>query len=126
MFHGNLVLVSRRASWAVGPIDGSFSHAQADFDYALRARRVGLSNILASGTFGTCVRDASPAPWLDLDAPAATRLRILFGRKGLPPRSAARYLQRHGGPFWPVFWVAPYVKMIASLLRSLRVGKTQS
>lgn len=127
MFHGNLVLVSRRASCAVGPIDGNFSHAQADFDYALRARRVGLINVLAPGTFGSCVHDGSPAPWLELGVPATGRLRILFGRKGLPPRSAARYLRRHGGPLWPVFWVAPYVKMIVSLVRSmLSVGKTQS
>ena len=117
MFHGNVVLVSRAASRLVGPIDGRFSHAQADFDYGLRAGRVGVVSILAPGTVGTCTDDSLPAAWLDRSLPAKRRIDLLLGRKGLPPRSAARYLRRHGGPLWPVFWAAPYVRAALSLMR---------
>lgn len=118
-FHGNVVLVSRRAATAVGSIDGDFSHAQADFDYGFRARKAGLVNLLAPGLVGTCARDGIPAPWLDRSLPLSQRFQILFGRKGLPPRSAARYLKRHGGRLWPVFWLAPYVRAALGVISSL-------
>ncbi len=57
MFNGNVVLVPRGAYRAVGPIDGRFAHAQADLDYGLRARKVGVAAFLAPRTVGTCVRD---------------------------------------------------------------------
>jgi GT2 family glycosyltransferase len=120
MFHGNVVLVSRRASLAIGPIDGGFSHGQADFDYGLRARRAGITNVLAAGLFGTCAHDGASAPWLDPSLSTRERFRLMFGRKGLPPRSAARYLRRHGGPLWPIFWVAPYVRMLIAVVRAAR------
>ena len=123
MFHGNVVLVSIRAAMAVGPIDGGFSHAQADLDYGLRARNVGIQGVLAPKSVGTCRRNRSSSPWLDPSLPAARRLQILFGRKGLPPRSAARYLRRHGGFLWPVFWVAPYVRATVSLIRRPRATR---
>jgi GT2 family glycosyltransferase len=117
MFHGNVVLVSRPAYRAIGAIDAGFAHAQADLDYGLRAARLGIVSLLAPGTIATCTRDRDSPLWLDRSLSARQRLQSLFGPKGLPPRSAARYLSRHGGPLWPVFWIAPYVRVVASLLR---------
>ena len=39
--NGNLVLVPRPTAERMGGIDGKFSHALADIDYATRARRLG-------------------------------------------------------------------------------------
>jgi GT2 family glycosyltransferase len=112
MFHGNVVLVSRAAYLATGRIDGAFSHAHADFDYGLRAARAGIVCILAPGTVGTCADDNPEHPWLDASLSASVRLRLVLSRKGLPPRSTARYLRRHGGDFWPIFWLAPYIRAL--------------
>ena len=61
---------------------------------------------------GTCarVRDASVA---DPSPPAAQRLRLFSAPRGFPPRARARYLMRHGGPAWFLFWLAPYVRAAA-------------
>jgi GT2 family glycosyltransferase len=117
MFHGNVVLVSRAAYLVTGPIDGDFSHAQADFDYALRAAKAQIVSFLAPGTVGTCARDGKSARWLDRSYSVRERLQFLLGRKGLPPRSTARYLIRHGGLAWPLWWITPYARFALHLSR---------
>ena len=116
-FAGNVVLVTRTALERVGGIDGEFEHASADHDYGLRAASVGVPRLLAAGTVGTCVLNPSTAPWADPALTVRERFQVLVGSKGHPPHSRARYLRRHGGPLWPVFWVAPYVRALPSLLR---------
>ena len=115
-FDGNVVLVPMTVASAVGSIDGCFAHAAADYDYGIRARRAGFTVLLAPETIGTCVRDSAYAPWLDCSLPLGARTKLLFGRKGVPPRARARYLRRHGGLLWPVFWLAPYGRFLLSVL----------
>jgi GT2 family glycosyltransferase len=122
MFNGNVVLVPRAASMRAGLIDGQLGHRAADFDYALRAARVGVRSVLVPGTVGTCPRNEGADPWRDTSLSLAQRLRLFLGPKGFPPRARARYLVRHGGPAWIVFWLAPYVRAAPSFARTLRVG----
>jgi GT2 family glycosyltransferase len=116
-FNGNVVLVSRAARERVGPIDGEFAHATADYDYGLRAVREAVSLLLAPGTVGTCPYNPDVRPWADPTLTIRGRFRALVGRKGVPPRSSARYLRRHGGPAWPVFWLSPYIRALPSVIR---------
>jgi GT2 family glycosyltransferase len=119
-FNGNVVLIPRAAFQRVGPIDGEFEHALADNDYGLRAAEAGVPRLLAPGTMGTCVRNREGAPWQNPALTLRERLRLLFGPKGHPPRSRARYLRRHGGSLWPFFWLAPYIRAVPSLIRPRR------
>jgi GT2 family glycosyltransferase len=116
-FNGNVVLISGEAMRRVGSIDGGFRHEAADFDYGLRARKAGVPRLLAPGALGVCTRNAASAPWADRSIGVGQRWRALISEKGYPPRSRARYLRRHGGPAWPVFWVSPYLRALPSLLR---------
>jgi hypothetical protein len=36
----------------------------------------------------------------------------MLGRKGLPWRSWWVLTRRHAGPFWPVFFLWPYVRVV--------------
>ncbi len=112
-FNGNVVLVPRDVYGSVGGIDGCFAHAMADFDYGLRARRLGFPVVVMPGRAGCCTRGSSP---LARDGSIREQLRTLLSPKGLPPRSLARYLYRHGGALWPVFVASPYVKFGAKAL----------
>ena len=123
-FNGNAVLVPLRVARKVGPIDGALRHSAADFDYGLRALRAGVASVLASGTVGTCPANRDIDPWRDPSRPAGERLRLLFSPKGLPPRARARYLMRHGGPAWLLFWLASYVKALPGLARPSRGAST--
>jgi GT2 family glycosyltransferase len=117
-FNGNTVLVPWQVASKVGPLDGAFIHYAADFDYGLRARRVGVTSVLAPGTVGTCTKNPERELWRDGSVSARERLSILLGPKGLPPRPRARYLARHGGPGWFVFWALPYLRALPAVLRS--------
>jgi GT2 family glycosyltransferase len=115
-FNGNVVLVPRRIYEGIGPIDGGFSHGQADFDYGLRAVHAGFRVVVAPGTLGTCRRGGPQGTFQDTSLPFRRRWRLVQSPTGLPMRSHARYLKRHGGHLWPVFWLAPYIKLSASAL----------
>jgi GT2 family glycosyltransferase len=117
-FNGNVVLVPQPIARHLGSIDGGFSHAQADFDYGLRARRAGHRIVVAAGTVGVCPRGGLDGTFLDTSLSLRRRWQLVQGPKGLPLRSHARFLRRHGGPLWPVFWLAPYVKLTLSALAS--------
>ena len=116
-FNGNVVLVTRSAFERVGSIDGEFAHATADYDYGLRAASAGVPVLLAPGTIGTCPHNPSTEPWADPALTLRGRVRVLTGRKGIPPRSTARYLRRHGGAVWPLFWLSPYIRAVPSVIR---------
>ena len=122
-FNGNVVLVPYQAARTIGPLDGALGHAAADFDYGLRAKKAGLRNLLAPGTVGACALNTKSAPWLDGHMSFMERLRSWLGPKGFPPGSRARYLSRHGGLIWPLYWIAPYVRTAPEVLRGAAPGK---
>jgi len=109
-FNGNVVLVPRPVYRELGGIDGRFSHAYADFDYGLRARALGFDLIVTGTAVGTCAHGRA-AVWEEPSLSLATRYRLLLGRKGVPTGSSARYLRRHGGRLWPIYFLATYLKV---------------
>ena len=115
-FNGNAVLIPRAVSARIGGIDGGFVHGAADFDYGLRARRAGLPIRVTGRYVGVCVRHANALAHA-ARLPRSERMRFLLGPKGLPPRGYARYLRRHGGPVWPLFWLASYRRVVGALIR---------
>ena len=119
--NGNVVLVPIEVARRVGSIDAGFVHSAADFDYGLRARKVGARLMLASGFVGECDREGGRETWLEPSIGPSERWRRLMGPKGLPGGPRARYLKRHGGPFWFLYWLSPYPRALRALvLASLR------
>jgi GT2 family glycosyltransferase len=113
--NGNAVLIPVSVLRAIGGIDGGFAHALADIDFTRRASRFGVPVVIAAGYVGICERNPPPV-WIRPDVSVSQRWRALLGPKGLPPRSLARFLSRHGGPLWPIFFVSPY---LATFLRPI-------
>lgn len=114
-FNGNVVLVPRAVRRKVGAMDGALVHSAADYDYGLRAIEVGVTNLLVPGTIGICDRDGVEQPWRDGSISIRERVTLLFGPKGLPPRPRVRYLRRHGGRAWPLFWAWSYVRAMPQI-----------
>ena len=105
--NGNFILVPRPVRERIGRIDGQYSHAYADYDYCQRARARQVDVILAAGTYGTCPENRPPPP------PRTRReaLARLHSRKGSPPSSQLRYLSRHGGREWFLYFLIPYLRI---------------
>ncbi len=111
--HGNVLLVPRETYRLLGGIDGGFAHSYADNDYGLRLRRAGGENVLTAGHVGTCAPNDVIAASLDPSLPLSERWRFLHSRKGRPLGSQVRFLRRHAGPFWPIYVLPPYLRLLA-------------
>lgn len=110
--NGNCLLVPKSVWQKLGNLEPRFSHAMGDFDYGLRAKQAGLRNIVPVGYFGTCTRNPVSETVLDRSLPLRDRIRRMLSPKGAPPIEWLVFVRRHAGPFWPVFWVSPYVKLL--------------
>jgi GT2 family glycosyltransferase len=109
--HGNLLYVPRAALHRAA-IDGEFQHSYADFDYTMRLTALSHPVVLTPHPVGWCSVTTTSRRRPDSSLPLRDRLRALNSPRGLPLRSHARFLRRHGGPLWPVQVLAPYVKEV--------------
>lgn len=122
VINGNCVLVPAEIARVVGNLDPVFEHAMGDTDYALRTKAAGFGVYVASGFVGQCSNNPVQGSFNDADASFRTRWQRMMSRKGLPPRSYAHFVRRHGGPMWPLYFAWPYVRLISTgwLPRRLR------
>jgi len=110
--NGNIVLIPREVAQVVGNLDAAFEHAMGDTDYALRAGQLGVGVWVGSGVFGTCSDNPQTGTFNDASLPLAQRWKQIMSRKGLPWRSWLVLTRRHTGPFWPLYFLWPYVNVI--------------
>jgi GT2 family glycosyltransferase len=120
-FNGNLVFISSTASNIVGPIDGEFAHAYADIDYGLRAKRLGVEMFIIPGFAGTCDNH----PKRDSKS-LADALNLLLSTKHSPLKSQIRFLKRHGSLNWPIYLIAPFIRIFSVSIFSLRPNFSRS
>ena len=120
VMNGNCVLIPHEVASKVGNLDPAFEHAMGDTDYALRARRAGYRVYVAAGTVGRCSNNSAKGTFNDRSLPLAKRWKLMLGRKGLPLRSWLRFTRKHGGILWPLYFVWPYAKLIATAARPLK------
>jgi GT2 family glycosyltransferase len=118
--NGNFVLIPRAVVERNGNLDEAFTHGMGDLDYGLRAKSAGCSIIIAPGYFGVCKANDGAGLWSDQSQPAMQRWRKMLGPKGLPLREWKVFTRRHGGLYWPLLWLGPYIKFwINALLTGL-------
>jgi GT2 family glycosyltransferase len=114
-FHGNLLLIPKEVLLRVGGIDGSFQHAYADFDLALRLQKIGVKAYLLPGVSGYCSANPHDTSNLSLIA----RFRFSLSPKGRPFKSQYRYMKRHGPPIiWFLFVISPYLRVLLEGVKS--------
>lgn len=110
--NGNVVLIPAETARLVGNLDPAFEHAMGDTDYALRANKLGVGVWVAPGVHGTCGHNAVTNTFMDPDLTLSKRWHQMLGRKGLPWRSWWVLTRRHAGPFWPVYFLWPYIRTV--------------
>ncbi|WP_298435373.1 glycosyltransferase [Geobacter sp.] len=121
-FNGNCVLISAEAAKRLGNLEAAFKHSMGDTDYGLRATKMGIPIWVMPGFVGLCTNDnVVQGTYLDRTLPLAKRWKKAMAPKGLPPHAWRVFCHRHTGPFWPLYWLWPYVKLvITSLMRGLK------
>jgi GT2 family glycosyltransferase len=120
--NGNLVAISSEAYRLVGDLDPVYIHTMADFDYGLRAHRIGIPIVVPPGYLGVCDRNSIDGTHFDPSRTLAQRWRQVVGPKGRPPRIWLRYCREYAGPLWLPLWFWPYIRTV---LLSLAPNKLQ-
>lgn len=112
MMNGNCVLMPKSVFERLGNLDAAFSHSIGDFDYALRAKQKDCSVWVAPAYIGTCKRNPPQSTvWNHPDLTLRERFKKVNQPKGLPYQEQKVFMQRHGGAFWVVYWLMPYVRL---------------
>lgn len=112
--NGNFVLVPRAAAQVLGPVDSRFPHQLGDIDYGYRLNAAGGETWVSPAIAGECSANCRKPP---VEAPGLSlreRWRALNTPKGLPLRSWAVFMWRHGGAAGIIRLCGIYVKKLAA------------
>ncbi|AFY82266.1 glycosyltransferase family 2 protein [Oscillatoria acuminata] len=122
--NGNFVLIPREIAKRVGNLDPNFVHSIGDVDYGLRVKQNGGLVWVVPGYVGTCpVNSLAGDCWADTTLKAWERVKQVNQPKGLPVGEWKVFARRHAGPFWPVYWFLPYLRLV---LAAILGGKMSS
>jgi hypothetical protein len=92
-----------------------------DLDYGLRATNAGFPLWVMAGFVGKCDNDHPlEGSYLDQSLPFAERWKKALSPKELSPKAWGVFCMRHAGPWWPLYWIWPYAKIVLTALHSLR------
>lgn len=115
----NATLISRAVVDRVGYLSRQFRQGRGDFDYSLRAREAGIPVYLAPGWVGRCELNPIKQMQRRHGSTVWQRFRRLLSLKHKPLWERSVFLRRHGGVWWPLFWIAPYFLFF---FREMRFG----
>lgn len=111
VFNMNAALISRSALESIGFLSPYFVHSGADFEFGLRLRQSGGVILVSPGVVGTC----SPNPLSDSRQPLprtiSGRIRYLLDPKREPPGQRWQMYRHHGGAFWFLLFLIPYISV---------------
>ena len=96
--NGNCVLIPKAVFEKVGNLDSYFHHALGDFDYTLRAARLGVKILVCSKFIGFCEPHMDKPVWRNYRFSIYERIKNLYSPKsGCHPIEYFRFDNRHYG-----------------------------
>lgn len=96
--NGNCVLIPNLVFTKIGYLDPFFHHALGDFDYSLRAVKLGVKLLICPNYVGFCENHLDEPQWLLKNNSFSTRLKYLYKpNSGCNPFQYFRFDLRHYG-----------------------------
>ncbi len=96
-FNGNIVLIPQFVYKKLGILDKKFHHALGDFDYGLRAKKLGISSYISPGFYGICKKHNEFPTWCNPDVKLKLRFKHLYTPTGNNPFEFFIFDKRHNG-----------------------------
>jgi len=106
--NGNCVLIPNGVARNLGNLDDSFTHGLGDYDYGLRASKMGYFVWVAPFYVGFCARNSIRGTWMDHELPFRQRLKKVKRPTGRVPKETMVFARRHGGVLWFLYWISLY------------------
>ncbi|WP_167607496.1 glycosyltransferase family 2 protein [Maribellus sediminis] len=120
-FNGNIVLIPQSVYQKVGTNDPMFKHALGDFDYGLRARKMGVQSFIAPGILGHCNEHECLSTWCNPDKSFKQRWKVFRSPLGQNPEEYFLYEKRHNGLLMACFhYLTNHLRVICPWLWKLK------
>lgn len=117
LFNGNIVLIPLAVYEIVGTNDIHFKHSLGDFDYGLRAGKLGIKSIVAPGVLGICEGHAEFPTWCNPKKSLFQRISVFRSSLGQNPYEYFVYDLRHFGVFSATFhFITIHIRLIFPVL----------
>lgn len=107
----NACLISKCATNEVGFLSTYCTHSGADFEYGLKINKAGGRVLLAAGYLGCCSRNEYQDNFISSSTSLVECYSQLFGIKKQPLTQRLQYYKNHGGFFWVLLFLAPYITL---------------
>lgn len=111
VFNMNAALISRSAIDRIGFLAPYFVHSGADYEFGLRLRKAGGVILVAPNVVGTCCQNPISDSNQPLPRTLIGRWQYLLDPKREPPRQRWEMYRRHGGAFWLLLFLIPYISI---------------
>ena len=108
----NCIMVSKSVVTNHGILDPNFLHGLGDIDYGLRLRKANVTLSLFPDYVGYCKSNQKKNTWQDPNLSKIVRLKKILSVKGLPMRNRLIFCRRHGGFFWFIDFLGPYLNLL--------------
>lgn len=105
-FNGNIVLIPRAVYKVVGMNDPVFHHSLGDFDYGLRAIKLGVKIYVAPGILGVCDAHDTLPTWCNPKKKLQQRWKAFRSPLGQNPEEFFVFERRHNGLAKAIFHYA--------------------
>lgn len=99
-FNGNIVLIPSYIYHKVGLLDKQFRHSLGDFDYGMRASKLGYDHVLSPQYLGTCEDHETDPVWRNHTVQVFHRMKHLYSPLGNNPIEFFVFDKRHNGLFY--------------------------
>lgn len=110
--NGNCVIISSEVVDSIGIIDEKYHHSYGDYDYGLRAKKVGAKLYVYNGIVGTCSRNSLKGTINDDSLSVRQKLKLLKSPKGFHYSSWIRYCRKYTKISFIYYSVAPLLKIL--------------
>ena len=114
--NGNIMLVPKEVVLKLGILSDLYNHGFADFDYTLRAAKIGIPSYIASNYLGFCENDKGNNWWPSKKYSFKQRIQKLYDFKGLAYKDYLIYVKSHFPYYFPQAWITLWVKTLFPFL----------
>ena len=108
----NLCIIPFDSAKALNFFDDRFIHRYADFDFCLRGFKRGLKTFAFTYFTGICPRNLPVGTSHEPQLSRLVKLRRRLSAKEHPIYDRFKFCFSHGGIFWPLYFISPYIKLL--------------